>query len=297
MKSAQALLVEVAQADARKLRLEVDAAVAQVGRGAHCEVQLSDPKVLPTHLELAARDGVVFASATVAEAAVWVNGRRFRAGALPAGATLRVGDTELWVSLRDNGPRVLRLRRAQRSAVIGLLVLLLGIATARLWSVEEADTASRLDATAWPALIERGWALECPEHEPERALGLARDSEQATRALRERMPFFPGDGLRAVAGLAQAAACYGFAGLASEAGAARHAAAALYGQVEANYRAHRVGLAWAIGSSDWAAMRRHASELLALTTVSRGATDPLVEWLAAILHRAEQNIAAQVRRD
>jgi len=297
MKSAQSLLVEVTQADGRKLLLEVDAAVAQLGRGAHCEVQLSDPKVLPTHLELAARDGVVFATATVAQAAVWVNGRRFDAGALPAGATLRVGDTELRVSLRDNGPRVLRLRRAQRSAVIGLLVLLLGVAAATLWSAEEPDVASRLEARDWPVLIEPGWALECPEHDLERALGLARESQQATRALRERMPFFPGDGLRAVVSLEQAAACYGLAGLASEARAARHAAAALYDQVVANYRAHRVGLAWAIGSDDWAAMRRHASELLGLTTVSLGASDPLVEWLAEILRRAEQNTAAQARRD
>ena len=84
MKSAQSLLLEITPADGRKLVLEVDAAVAQLGRGAHNEVQLSDPKVLPTHLELAARVGVVFATATVADAAVWVNGRGFHAGALPA---------------------------------------------------------------------------------------------------------------------------------------------------------------------------------------------------------------------
>jgi hypothetical protein len=297
MKSSQSLLVQVAQADGRRLQLEVDAAVAQLGRGAHCEVQLSDPKVLPTHLELAARDGVVFARPTLTDAAVWVDGRRFHGGAVPAGATLRVGDTELRVSLRDSGSRMLRVRRAQRSAVLGLLVLLVSIAAARLWSVENPDQSSRLDARAWPALLEPGGQLECPERDPEPATGLARNAEQAARALRERMPFFPGDALRAVVSLEHAAACYGHAGLRAEADEARRLAAALEEQVVADYRAHGVGLGWAMRGENWAAVRRHAGVLLALTTVSFGATDPLVEWLGQLLHRAEQNTTARAPRD
>jgi hypothetical protein len=295
VKSAQSLLIEIGHGDAPRVVLEVDAAVARLGRGAHCEVQLADPKVLPTHLELEARDGVVFAKATLSEAAVWVNGMPFHAGALPSGATLRVGDTALRVSLRDNAPRLLRLRRAQRLGVSGLLVLLLGVAGTRLWVVPVQDTASRLQARDWPALIESDWQPDCPERDPARVLGAARDSERAARELRERMPFFPGDGVRAVVSLEQSAACYALAGLDPASHEARRVAAVLYEQVVAEYRAHRVGLAWSLGRDDWAALRDHASVLLGLTSVSLGATHPVVEWLADVQHRAEQSAPSRAR--
>jgi hypothetical protein len=294
--SAQSLLIEVQHGDTPRVALEVDAAVARLGRGAHCEVQLCDPKVLPTHLELEARDGVIFASATVAEAAVWVNGRPFHSGALPVGATLRVGDTELGVSLRDHWPRVLRLRRAQRLGVSGLLVLLLGVAGARLWAVPVEDVASRLEARAWPVLLDADWLPDCPERDPERILGHARDSERAARALRERMPFFPGDGIRAVVSLEQAAACYALADHSPAAREARRVAALLHDRVVADYRMHQVGLAWSLHRKDWAAIRGHSSELLALATVSFGATDPLVEWLGELQRRAEQNEPSRAPR-
>lgn len=306
MNTTQSLRIEVVQPDGRELRLEVDAAVAQVGRGAHCEVQLADPKVLPTHLELAAREGVVFARATLAEALLWVDGRPSSGGALPAGAALRVGDTALRVSLRDNGPRLLRLRRARRGAVVGLVLLLSSVAAARLWSAEAPDTASRLEARAWPELVAPRGPLACPEHEPERALALARSAEQAARLLRERTPFLPGDGLRAVASLEQAAACFERAGrgaategaraLGAAARDARAQAAALEARALQRYRAHRVGLGWALRNDDPAALRRHASVLLALTRASSAATDPLVEWLSQLSRRAEQSAAASAHR-
>lgn len=295
VKSAQSLSVRIEPSDGPGFTLDVDSAVAKLGRGAHCELQLVDPRVLPTHLELEARDGVVFARAMAEDAEVLVNGRRFHAGALPPGARLRVGDTALSVSLHDNSSRILRLRRVQRLAVNGVLALLVGAAGVKFWAVPEPDTSSRLDARAWPPLLDPEQPIECPEQDAERAAKLARESEGAARALRERTPFFPGDGVRAVVSLEQAAACFALAGDTSASREARRAAADIHDQVASDYRAHQVGLGWSISREDWEAIRRHSSMLLALTTVSLGATAPIVEWLAELQHRAEQNTAARAR--
>jgi hypothetical protein len=295
MKSAQSLSVRIAPSDGREFTLEVDAAVAKLGRGAHCELQLSDPKVLPTHLELEARDGVVFARAVSHDAEVSLNGRRFHAGPLAPGARLRVGDTLLQVSLHDNSWRILRMRRAQRAAVNGLLALLVGVAGARLLAVPEPDVSSRLEARDWPPLLEPDMQPPCPERDAARAANLAHDSERAARALRERMAFFPGDGVRAVVSHQQAAACFALAGESSHAREARRVAAAIYDQVATEYRAHQVGLGWSLSRDDWGAIRRHSTELLALTSASLGGTAPIVEWLAELQHRAEQNAPRATR--
>jgi hypothetical protein len=176
--------------------------------------------------------------------------------------------------------RLDRRSRARRrsSPVILAAPIVVG---ASLWMIFSADDGDGLmHAPSAPAIFDdtpvRCESGRSPAHHR------AERDERAGDAHRERYPFAPHDGVRAVALYRRAEACYTASGDGEGAQRAARQSARLRARVDADYDTARFRLERALTYRDWASASVEARTLL---DALEGRDGPYVEWLTVLERR------------
>lgn len=152
------------------------------------------------------------------------------------------------------------------SAILGVVLGAIGCA--------ESPASEESPARApYPALFDASHRCSRPKN----PIGAAVQAERQARLRRDRYPYDPREGVRAVRELGIAAACFGLAGHALDAERVQTLAHQLRSQVSTDYAASRLNLARAISSRDWHRALEESRRLQLLTSHIGGHT--YVDWL------------------
>ncbi|HJL14934.1 MAG TPA: FHA domain-containing protein [Sandaracinaceae bacterium LLY-WYZ-13_1] len=252
--------------------LETERAV--VGSGPEADIRLpAESGLAAAHFELEPREVGCRVRSLPGVSPAQVEGMPHEDGVLPWGAEIHVGASRLrLVREADDG------QRARPSLVMILAPFILGFA---LWSIlSESDRAAIPEAPSPPALFadER---TSCDGGEaPARAIAV-RD-ERAGRAMIERYPFDPAEGVQAVARLRHAAACFRAAGDRESESRVTERRTELEERVRQDYGEARYRLGRALARRDYQAALHQTRRLSALLSDRPGTYQ---EWLTTLERR------------
>ncbi len=202
---------------------------------------------------------------------VELDGASFRAGLVPWGAEIRLATLRIRLLERSDGERF----RPGRGLCLGITVLFAS-ASWLLLSEGSSSGAGIQNAVLHPSLFVD--SSRCPE--VQEALREAQELERRASSQVVRYVYEPGDGVKAVLRLQEAAACYANAGSSNEAVRLRSKVDSLRQRIEADYAALRLRLDAAIERGRWAEVARAARHLRRLTTHLEG--NEYVQWLQSI---------------
>jgi hypothetical protein len=271
----------VVHPDTRVEELVVDADTALVGSGAHCEVRLPYEQASVEQLRVEARGFGLFAASRSMDPPTLLNGAPFTEGRLLPGSVLSSGATQIRVELGDAAAGSGARARAQQSSsplvyVLGIVGFPLGFYM--LLTIEQ-PSADLPDAVDPPALWSSEVKAACSEGAADTAAALAERERLRAEAARERSPFYPEEGLNAVALFERASACYRVAGQAPRAQQTERAALELKRRAESDVHVHHVRLERALATRSYEQARREVRILLAFMGKRGG---EYAEWLAVL---------------
>lgn len=233
-----------------------------VGSAAHCEVRVDDTDAAPEQLLLEVLDQGVVARSRSRQHGVLVDGLAFSEGPLNATSIVQVGQTRLKVEV---APCVLARgstrRPGSRLWVYGLACLGFPLSLYLIFVTPggDAGTAKRVEP---PALF--GEAREaCPTAIASEARFAAESELVLAEALRERAPFHPEDGVKAVGHYGVAAACYRVAGEAESASVVSTDVTALRESIQQSFHVHRARLDYALSTQRYDRASTEVRTLLA----------------------------------
>ncbi|RMH36668.1 MAG: hypothetical protein D6689_22060 [Deltaproteobacteria bacterium] len=232
-----------------------------IGSSPHCAIALHhEPALAPEHILVSAEQDRCWVAAARDAAPIAVDGRPFAQGYVGWGAVITVGATRIAL-VRDQPNAAPRPAESGNRPSPVLIVALIAAVGWAVTTFRTADGGAAGVGVPAPELFGAA-ASECPAD----GAPASRAELFAARALaaEERYPFAPAGGVRAVADLERAAACYRAAG--DEATAARAAARAerLRRRIAEDYRLAQIRLDRAIGRGDRDGVREAADALLAL---------------------------------
>lgn len=271
---------------------EVHGGVALVGSGSHCDVRLLPEDAAVEQLRVELREGEIFAEALAFEPQCRFGGTPFRHGVLQAGSVLELGSATLSVRLSQNEGRKKRSGSDGWPAPVRIACMA-AIGAGLFVTLKAKPVVSLLDQTVeHPALF----------GEPIGACTAPTGSEIAFHASRlireanlqsERAPFYPRDGVTAVARYEEAAACLEREGRAREAKSATHAATALRASLSDQFHTRHVRLERFLSIKKYDAAQREVHVLQDFLNRREG---PYAQWLAAVQRELNMRFASAKRK-
>jgi hypothetical protein len=264
---------------------EVHAGVALVGSGSHCDVRMLPEDAAVEQLRVELREGEIFAEALAFEPECRIGGLPFRHGVLQPGAVLELGSATLSVRISQ------REGRKKRSGSDGWpapvrIACMAAIGAGLFVTLKAKPVVSLLDQTVdHPALFSEPIA--------------ACTAPNASRLVREanlqgeRAPFYPRDGVTAVARYEEAAACLEREGRAHEAKSAARAATALRASLSDQFHVRHVRLERFLSIKKYDAAQREVHVLQDFLNRREG---PYAQWLAAVQRELNMRFASAKRK-
>lgn len=280
MIEALALKFVIRNADAREHELSVDAEMARIGSGSHCEIRLEAEDAAVEHVCVKVRAGVVFAEALCMNPPALLNGSPFVEGRLLPESVLKLGRVELRVSVverylvtgKRRGPTPASRRMVYALCSIGIP---LGIALMSMVPDSRPPNWEQPAQVLWATDQE----ISCPQNEPASASALADKLRAQAETARERAPFSPEDGTQAVDLFASAAACYSAAGASAEVEHVRSARADLKRTLEREFHVHQVRLERALVTQRF---EQAKTEIRVLMSFANHRAPDYVNWLSTL---------------
>lgn len=274
--------------------LTVDSDQARVGSGGHCEIRLLDADVAFEHLLVEARSGTLYGEVRSTELPVELNGTPFFQGRVLPESVVRLGNVELRMQTVDRDGTPLKTRQRPAHSRMGLYaVLVVALCTLLLISTTDRETADRPRLLQAPALWSAGEALVCAKHDRSLAQSLAAEHRLRANTARERAPFSPDEGIRAVHEFRSAHACYTAAGDDKAAQQALAQSRDLELQLSSDYHIHQVRLERALLSGHYDGAR---VETQILRAFGRRRSEPYFSWLAGLDRQIELKFAGRKER-
>lgn len=279
MKDAVALIRFELTVGRRRYTHEVPATSALLGSAAHCDVQLS-PEVSAAEQLIVEWTGRQLEGRLLSPGPTCtIDGSPYAGGPLSDGAELAFGDTRVRVCRVV--PAADRRRHGTSDGwswpvrLAGLAVIAVG----GLYLLRPAENRDVLAQTVAAPQLFSPEAPSCP------ATGAAEAAFAAQRLLRdawmrhERAPFFPHDGVMAVAGYRKATACYQVAGDDQAAMDAQRRSEQLQTLTAEQFHIHQVRLDRFLRDNKPDAAKR---ELMVLQDFLRDRHSPYTDWLSAV---------------
>ncbi|HET9957775.1 MAG TPA: FHA domain-containing protein [Polyangiaceae bacterium] len=280
MMEASALRFQLRQADGTQRELSVDADVARVGSGAHCEIRLPEVDAAVEQLRIQAQPTGPLVEVRATRPPVLLNGATFQGGPLLPDAVLRLGSVELRVSTIDRQV-IVGLRPGPTPASRRAMYVLVGLGIPlgiALLALSPPPVSS-----GWSLPPQRLWDKEvpgsCGETNPASAAALADKHWQEAEAAQERAPFSPQDGVQAVALFSQAAACYQTASEKEQAARASLRRGKLKQDLEQQFHVHQVRLERALVTQRYESVKTEIRILLSFVHHSGG---EYANWLSTL---------------
>lgn len=262
--------------------LAVEAEHALIGSGAHCEVRLPAAIAAREHADVVLTGDTVWVRALTKDPPIRLGSAPLVEAAWTSGLELQVGQASLWVEVAERRPP-----SNSHVPVLALGLLPFFGVVAGVLHVISGTSTPRAPMMAAPELFD-AVSVECPAQDPESALALGQDRWRMALAKRERSPFWPRDGVEAVALFRDAQACLARAGVA-EAKTVEQQGDHLRAKLEEDYRAHTVRLEHASDTNDLAGMARELPALLSLLGHRSG---PYADWVVALGRFADSETQA-----
>lgn len=260
-----ALKFDIRHADGRVEELRIDGDRALVGSGGHCEIRMPIDQAAVEHILVSTGPGGVIAEARSFQPPPLVNGAPFSRTQLVPGSILGVGTTQIMVTQMEvAGAAVATGKEQGMSPMTRVLALIMIPLAAYIILDEEEDDGP----AAAPEEVPQLWAEEapsCPQTGAAQAGSVAEDEYSIALSKHERRPFHIPDGVQAVTRYETAAACFRIAGENDRAQLAARQGAKLRGEVEEDFRTHRVRLEHALSTRNVPLMQKEVRVLLAFT--------------------------------
>ncbi|HMI90384.1 MAG TPA: FHA domain-containing protein [Polyangiales bacterium] len=267
--------------DGRVEQLAVDADLALVGSGAHCEIRLPYESAAVEQLRIEARGIGLFAASRSMDPPTLLNGVPFTEGRLLPGSVLTSGGIQIRVELDDAtgvaGARG-KTKESSNPLVYGLAIVGLPLGFYLFLTMQTA-TAELPAAVDPPSLWAEAAEGACSERAADTAHALAERESLRAEAARERSPFHPEEGLHAVALFQRASACYRVAGELTRGEHAQRAALELKRRAESDFHVHHVRLGRALATKHYDRARREVGILLEFVGKRGGR---YAEWLTVL---------------
>jgi hypothetical protein len=271
---------------------EVHGGVALVGSGSHCDVRLLPEDAAAEQLRIELRGDEIVAQSLSYDGECRVGGLQFHQGALQPEAPLRLGGASLRVRLTQTEDKKKKSGSDGWPAPVRIACLA-AIGAGLFVTLKAKPAVSLLDQTVdHPALF----------GEPVAQCSVRDDSDVAYHANRlireanlqsERAPFYPRDGVTAVARYEEAAACLTRQGRARDAKAAEAAAAALRASLSDQFHVRHVRLERFLSIKKYDAAQREVHVLQDFLNRREG---PYAQWLAAVQRELNMRFASTKRK-
>jgi hypothetical protein len=295
MNELSALKLTLRFPDGARQELTVDADVALIGSGSHCEVRLPSDQAAVEQLEVSASAGGLYGQARSLERPVLLNGVPFVEGRLLPDAILRIGQVELTVELVQSSLAAGTQQQRERSgspliyisAIVGFplgFYLLLGMQRGEPPLPKEVQP---------PPLFAQVGAQGCAHGDRDAAAAFGSEELSRAEAARERAPFSGRDGIAAVGSFERAAACFGAAQRAEHAERALQAAARLKKSIQNDFHIHRVRLERALATKRYEEARTEVRLLLSYVGSAGG---EYTGWLSSLDRQIELKFAGKKRK-
>lgn len=281
--------------DGTHQELVVDAELALIGSGSHCEVRLPQEDAAVEQLEVSASSGSLFAQARSLENPVLLNGVPFVEGRLLQGAILRIGRVELTVELTASSLAVSTGKRRESSGsplIYGLAAIGFPLGFYLLLSAQRGEAALPKEV-APPPLFAAASFSACAQTDREAALALASEERMRAETARERAPFSGNDGVIAVGAFERSAACFGAAERLDRAEHAKRDADQLKRAIEQDFHVHRVRLERALATKRYEEARTEVRLLLSYVGQRGG---DYSSWLSSLDRQIELKFAGKKRK-
>jgi hypothetical protein len=248
----EGLRVRVQHVNGRTEELTVESDRVLIGSGAHCEVRLPLDQARFEHVLVRASPAGLFASARAVDPPPTLNGAEFTEAPMLAGSVLRIKQSTVEIEpisldVQSSDAN----KKGGRANLRPALILAFGIAAALAMIAAKPRAKAGLGkAPQVPELFAQDWGL-CPKKDAQQAQGLAESKVRSATVKGERGPFYPEDGIAAVALFQTASACFRVAQRDEDADRAAHDAGRLRNDLGAQFRVHRMRLDYALRSEDW----------------------------------------------
>jgi hypothetical protein len=280
------LRIELHRAGKRSV-IDVQTDRALIGSGAHCDVRLlPDEAAVEQLLVQVLGDGEVYAQVRAFDPVCLLNGAPFLEGRLMPTSLLELGGVVLGVQQSTvkeaKDPR--RSGQASTSPVVqalGVLGVILGLYVVLS---QPGAAVSVVGETVTPPTLGEVVSTPCAQRQPLAAAALAEQLWLQADTMRERSPFYSGDGLSAIGLFARAAGCFEAAGAAERAGEAKQAALTLRAHMSDELHLRHVRLERFIGQVQYDKARREAQLLGELVSDKSG---PYAAWLSSVRREGE----------
>jgi hypothetical protein len=277
-----ALSIQLTLPNGRSESFTVDAERVRIGSAAYCEVRLPLGEAAPVQLTLEDAGPLGLRAEVLSDTPpVTAGGKPLVSGVVPAGAVLEIGKTRLAVTTLGGavvgaGP-VAKEKTSPLTLLAAAVAVPLGLAQLSLPNQDDGLQSGHRPPALFASALPR-----CPQVEPTAALSLAAEQRGLADTKRERRPFRPSDGVRAVGLYRLTAACFHTGGDVARAAEATRDAQTLERDLDESYRTHRVRLEHALSTKNYPVAQVEAR---ALGELLRDRSDDYTGWLASLLRR------------
>jgi len=289
--SAQVLRISVERAG-RTGSYEVHGGTALVGSGSHCDVRLLPEDASPEQLRIELRMGELWAEVLSSQHECRVNGQLFHLGGLPVDAVVTIGAVTLRAQLaevqnRKQGAKSEGWPPAVRIAGFG------AIGVGLFLQLQTKPTPSSLDQTVDHPALFAAPITACAVRGDQAATFYARRLVREANLQAERAPFYPRDGVSAVARYEEAAACLEQDGRTAEAKGAERAANHLRSSLADQFHVRHVRLERYLSIKKYDAAQREVHVLQDFLNRREG---EYAQWLSAVQRELNMRFASTKRK-
>jgi hypothetical protein len=277
----KALRFEVKHPNGTSETVLVEGQRARIGHAAHCDVRLALDQAASEHVEIEAVGDEMHASA-LASPPPMIDGRPISKIRFASGTVLELNGVRIAMfGIADDAAGPKGMSRGKKIAYAGVALVAALLAGETLLSPDQ-DAEAKVpepDARVFPPAPSR-----CPHTEADEAYAFASDQLALADARAERHPFFPRDGIAAVALYDLAGVCFHDAGRDDIAAAVARTSSELRASITQDFRARSLRLEYSdrVGDSD--AVAADLEVLLALTEDHKG---PYYNWLVKLARKTK----------
>jgi hypothetical protein len=241
-------------------------------------VRVDEVDAAPEQLVLELVEQGIFARSRSRQHGVLVDGLPFRDGLIAGASVIQMGQTRVRVETTEDALARSRRSRSSKSRFViyalAAVAFPLGFYLLLLAPEGEAAVAKSVDPP--PLFGEK--AQSCSTRVPSEAKLLGESELLLAEAMRERAPFHPEDGVKAVDHYGIAAACFGVASETERATGVNADAASLRKSIEDSFHVHRARLDYAISTQRYDRARTEIHALLAFLGASSSEYKTRLKW-------------------
>jgi hypothetical protein len=271
------LTIERGQQPARELT--VHSTRVLLGSAAHCEVRIDEVDAAPEQLLLERVEQGIFARSRSRQHGVLVDGLPFSDGPLAPASVVQLGQTRVRIELSEDALSLgSGARRSKRKVILHVLAVV-GFPVGFYLLLAEPGGATAVAKPVEPPRLFEEKPQSCSTQVPSEAKLLAESELLLAEAMRERAPFHPEDGVKAVGHYEIAAACFGVAVDLDGAAQVNADAASLRKSIEESFHVHRARLDYALSTQRYDRARTEIHELLAFLGGSSSEYKTRLKWV------------------